>query len=107
MPPTLAGTALKNMSIVIGVIDAIAVMLRLLARWNTKAVIGVDDYLVVFSLLPMYGMIALSHLGMCFMSLIYNPWSYLLWIGVYKGGLGLSMAEVTPAQISVFFKVKS
>lgn len=54
------GVRAVNVSIAVGVIDTIAVALRLLARWKTKASIAADDWFVVASLLPLYLMITAS-----------------------------------------------
>lgn len=58
------GVQLINLSIALGVIDTIAVGLRLLARWRSKKSFAIDDYFVVGSLAPLYGMIASSTLRM-------------------------------------------
>ena len=51
-------------NIALGVIDTFAVALRLAARWRTKAKFAVDDWWIVWSLTPQYGMIALTIIGM-------------------------------------------
>ncbi len=43
--------------IAVGVTVTIAVVLRLVARLRSKAVIAVDDWLIVASLIPTYGML--------------------------------------------------
>lgn len=40
-----------------GVLETIAVALRLLSRWKTKAGFGADDYLIVATLIPSYCML--------------------------------------------------
>ncbi|CAD6590680.1 MAG: hypothetical protein ASARMPRED_004965 [Alectoria sarmentosa] len=61
-------------SIVFGVIDSVAVALRLLARWRSNAAFAADDVLIIASLIPLYAMIFIGHYG------------------VEAGGLGLSTA---------------
>ena len=58
-----AGTRVYHVGIGLGVLTTIAVVLRLLARWRTKAKFDVDDYLVVISLIPFYIMTVLSYIG--------------------------------------------
>ena len=43
--------------IAVGVAVTIAVILRLVARWRSKATFAVDDWLIVASLVPTYGML--------------------------------------------------
>ena len=52
-----------NVSIAMGAIDTVAVILRLLARKRGKAAFAIDDFVIVFSLIPLYGMIALGYLS--------------------------------------------
>lgn len=46
-----------DICVAVGAIVTIAVLLRLLARWKTKAAFAVDDWLLVASLVPTYGML--------------------------------------------------
>ena len=57
------GAEVYHVGIGLGVITTIAVFLRLVARWKTKARFAADDSLIVISLIPFYVMIALSYLG--------------------------------------------
>ena len=50
-------------SIVFGVIDSVAVALRLLARWRSNAAFAADDVLIIASLIPLYAMIFIGHYG--------------------------------------------
>ena len=54
------GTYLYYVSGTVGIIDTVAVILRLAARAECKAKFGVDDVFVALSLLPLYGMMASS-----------------------------------------------
>ena len=64
MADTANGSLIKHASIAISIIDTCAVLLRLLARWRSKAVFAADDYLITISLLPLYAMITLGFFGM-------------------------------------------
>ena len=54
------GHQMLHVSIAVGILASTAVPLRLLARWKSKAPIAIDDWFVVGSLIPLYGMIAAS-----------------------------------------------
>lgn len=58
------GDQVINLSIAVGVIDSVAVGLRLLARWKSKATFAKDDWFIVGSLIPLYAMITTSTLRM-------------------------------------------
>ncbi len=51
------GDAMLYACIAIGIAVTIAVTLRLVARWKSKAAFAVDDWLIVASLVPTYGML--------------------------------------------------
>ena len=57
------GTRMYHVGIGLAILTTTAVLLRLLARWKTKAKFDIDDYLVVISLLPFYVMTILSYIG--------------------------------------------
>ncbi len=57
------GSRVKGLSLGLGAIDTVAVSLRLLARSQSKASFGADDFAIVFSLIPLYCMIAIGYLG--------------------------------------------
>ena len=59
------GDTVVRTSIVFGVIDTVAVALRLLARWTSNAAFAADDALIVASLVPLYGMIVIGHFSQC------------------------------------------
>ena len=61
MPSNPAGHQVVVISIAFGVIDTIAVALRLLARWRSNMSFGADDAPSIDSLLPLYVMIVLGH----------------------------------------------
>ena len=56
------GLQVLRTSIAFGVIDAIAVSLRMLARWRSNAAFAADDALIVASLAPLFAMIVIGHL---------------------------------------------
>ena len=57
------GDLTVRLSIAFGVIDTVAVALRLLARTRTKASLAADDALITASLIPLYGMIVIGYLS--------------------------------------------
>ncbi len=57
------GARVYHVGIALGVLTTVAVLLRLLARWKTKAKFAADDISIVISLIPFYVMIVLSYLG--------------------------------------------
>ena len=57
------GDLTLRVSIAFGVIDTVAVALRLLARTRTKASLAIDDALITASLLPLYALIINGYLG--------------------------------------------
>ena len=59
------GNQVVRISIAFGVIDTIAVALRLLARRRSKAAFAADDALIVASLVPLFAMIVIGHLSQC------------------------------------------
>lgn len=56
-PENAGAQAIIIASIVDGAISPVLVALRLLARRKSRAGFGVDDYWILFSLLPIYGML--------------------------------------------------
>lgn len=59
------GAQIFHTGVALAVIDTLAVLLRLLARWRSKASFAVDDLLISISMFPFYGMVVLSYFGMC------------------------------------------
>ena len=55
------GLHVVRTSIAFGVIDAIAVSLRMLARWRSNAAFAGDDFLIVASLASLFAMIVIGH----------------------------------------------
>ena len=57
------GLQVVRTSIAFGVVDAIAVSLRMLARWRSNAAFAADDALIAASLAPLFAMIVIGHLS--------------------------------------------
>lgn len=55
------GLQVVRIGIALGVIDAIAVSLRMLVRWRSDAAFAADDALIVASLAPHFVMIVIGH----------------------------------------------
>ena len=53
-----------RVTVACGVLATLAVCLRLVARWRSKAVIAADDWFMVASLIPSYGMLAVGSISM-------------------------------------------
>ena len=66
------GATVCHEGIALAVLTTVAVILRLTARWKTKAKFAADDILIVISLGPFYVMVVLSYLG-----------KYLIFSGLY------------------------
>lgn len=95
-----------DVSLVVGIIDTVAVVLRLVARKRSKATFAVDDVLIIFSILPLYGMVALSHLSTSWSIVVRAQVDRLISSSVaYKAGLGQPITTLTPAQLNLFMKV--
>lgn len=58
------GHAVVHATIALGVIDTIAVVLRLIARKRSIAKIGMDDWMIIASLVPAYAMIIAASLSL-------------------------------------------
>ena len=56
--------SVNRVAVACGVIETIAVCLRLLARWKTRAQFAIDDWLVVATLIPSYAMLVLGSFSM-------------------------------------------
>lgn len=58
------GEELIRSSAGVVVVVTIAVLLRILARWRSKAAFAADDWLIVASLIPTYGMLVCGHFSL-------------------------------------------
>ena len=54
------GDLVIRVTIVCGVLETLAVSLRLVARWRSKASFAADDWWIVATLLPSYAMLAVG-----------------------------------------------
>ena len=82
------GDNVIKLTIACGILETLAVVLRLLARWRSKAAFAADDWWIVATLIPSYIMLAVG----CLMVTI--------------GGGGRHAATLELYQIETFLKVK-
>ena len=54
------GELVIKVTIACGVLETLAVVLRLLARWRSKAAFAADDWWIVATLIPSYAMLAVG-----------------------------------------------
>ena len=57
------GKKIERIGLALAILATVAVLLRLLARWKSKASFAGDDLMIILSLFPFYGMTAISYLG--------------------------------------------
>ncbi|MCJ1263179.1 hypothetical protein MMC22_003049 [Lobaria immixta] len=86
MSPNPRGDTILRWTIVIGVIDTLAVMLRLFVRKKSRTKIAADDWMIVASLPPAYCMIGAA-----------SVW-------VTKGGAGKHKADLTASEMTLVLK---
>ncbi|MCJ1467562.1 hypothetical protein MMC07_006187 [Pseudocyphellaria aurata] len=86
MSPNPRGDSVVRWTIVFGVIDTIAVMLRFYVRKYSGTKIAADDWMIMASLVPAYCMIV----------------SASLWVS--KGGAGKHMEELTASELTLLLK---
>ena len=53
-----------NVTVACGILATVAVCLRLVARWRSKASFAADDWLMVASLVPSYAMLAVGSISL-------------------------------------------
>lgn len=98
------GAAVLYFTIALGILVTLAVLLRFMARRCIKAAFAADDWWILGSLVPLYGMIILGALCMLLLCTnsctLLNPRGGITW-----GGLGRPIAGHSPSQIAVFLKV--
>ncbi|MCJ1465320.1 hypothetical protein MMC07_003937 [Pseudocyphellaria aurata] len=80
------GDTVVRWIVAMGVVDTLAVMLRLLIRKKNGTKIAADDWMIMASLVPAYCMIVTASL--C----------------VTKGGLGKHIAELLASELTIFLK---
>ena len=89
-------------TIACGVLETVAVILRLIARWRSQSSFAVDDWVLVASLIPSYGMLAN---GMISMELARRVLTMLTIAVVTKGGSGRHASSLSPSEVQTFLKV--
>ena len=93
-----------HVGIVLGLLTTLAVVLRLVARWRSKARFGADDCIIIVSLVPFYGMAVESYL--CLSPYVLRGRSFKLTSTVVSiGHLGTPIYTMTPSQVSNVLKV--
>lgn len=70
------GYVIINMTIVVAILVTIAVILRSLARWKSKAGFDIDDYFIFGSLIPLYAMLACGSLSMCILNVSWSGFAH-------------------------------
>ena len=58
------GKEIETLGLALSILATVAVLLRILARWKSKASFAGDDLLIILSLFPFHGMTAISYLGL-------------------------------------------
>ena len=56
--------SVNRVAVACGIVETIAVCLRLLARWKSQAQFAIDDWIVVATLIPSYAMLVLGAFSM-------------------------------------------
>lgn len=92
-----------HVTVACGVLATVAVCLRFAARWRSPASFAADDWWMVASLIPSYGMLAVGSISM----LLHSSISIMLTNRVITSGKGGQHADtLTESQIATFLKVK-
>lgn len=99
------GQRVVSIGVASGVVITIAVALRLLARWRSKANFAIDDALIIISVLPQYLMITVCFIGHPTAPMLLQRCSHLAVVD--KGGMGHPVVTLSPKQKSNFLKVCS
>ena len=61
-----------RVTVACGVLATVAVCLRLVARWRSKAPFAADDWWVVATLIPSYGMLAVGSISVLIDPIIFH-----------------------------------
>lgn len=96
------GKRIERIGLALAVLATVAVLLRLLARWKSKASFAGDDLMIVLSLFPFYGMTAISYLGSLYQSVEPQP---LILVAVNLAHFGMSITTLEPENIVMLLKV--
>lgn len=94
--------SVNRVAVACGVIETVAVCLRLLARYKTKARFAVDDWVIVATLIPSYAMLVLGS----FSTSPNKVFRKILTLAVVTAGKGGQHQDtLTRADLVVFLKV--
>ncbi len=96
------GKRIERISIALAVLATVAVFLRILARWKSKATFAGDDLMIILSLFPFYGMTVISYLGSSCKSV--KPQALIL-VGVNLAHFGMPITTLEPENIVMLLKV--
>lgn len=102
------GARVAHWTIVFGVIDSLAVLLRFVVRKKSGTKIGADDWMILASLVPAYSMIVSANL--CESALFearidYNRLFSWTNSGISKGGAGKHQVDMTDLEMTLLLKV--
>ena len=57
------GKEIERIGLALAILATVAVLLRVLARWKSKASFAGDDLMIILSIFPFYAMTYISYLG--------------------------------------------
>ena len=96
------GKRIERIGLALAVLATVAVFLRVLARWKSKARFAGDDLMIILSLFPFYGMTAISYLGSSCQSVEPQP---LILVAVNLAHFGMQITTLEPENIVMLLKV--
>ena len=96
------GKRIERIGLALAVLATVAVLLRILARWKSRASFAGDDLMIILSLFPFYGMTAISYLGSLCQSVEPQP---LILVAVNLADFGMPITTLEPENIIMLLKV--
>ena len=96
------GKKIERIGLALAVLATVAVLLRILARWKSKAKFAGDDLMVILSLLPFYAMTSISYLCSLHQSVEPQP---LILLVVSLADFGMPVATLGPENKTMLLKV--
>lgn len=96
------GKEIERIGLALADLATVAVLLRILARWKSKASFAGDDLMIILSLFPFYGMTAISYLGSLCQSVEPQP---LILVAVNLAHFGMPITTLGPGNIVMLLKV--
>lgn len=102
------GDAIIHTNIACGILGTAAVMMRFLARWKSKAPFAADDWCILASLIPSYGMMVSSGFStprlpsICTLLAINSLLQFQV---VARGGAGRHAHTLTHDETRIFLQV--